>query len=91
MGFTGLTEKRLGLWHLKITISSHGVVTNSVKELIFNPPSFETDMLVREKAGLGLWDLSPMIVLEKVPKGKLEIFIESVAFEDVREKLVLLW
>jgi len=63
---------------------------NSVKELIFNPPSFETDMLVREKAGLGLWDLSPMIVLEEIPEGKLEILIESEAYRDVREKLVLL-
>ena len=62
----------------------------TVKELIFNPPSFERDLLVREKAGLGLLDLSPMIVLEEVPLTKLEIFIESVAFEDVREKLVLL-
>jgi len=62
----------------------------SVKELIFNPPPFETDMIVREKVGLGLWDLSPIIVLEEIPLTKLEILIESVAFEDVREKLVLL-
>ena len=62
----------------------------SVKELIFNPPPFETDMLVRQKVGLGLWDLSPMIVLEEVPLTKLEIFIESEAYRDVREKLVLL-
>jgi len=62
----------------------------SVKELIFNPPPFERDMLIREKVGLGLWDLSPIIVLKEVPEGKLEILIESTAFEDVREKLVLL-
>ncbi|BDY13753.1 epoxyqueuosine reductase QueH [Hydrogenimonas cancrithermarum] len=62
----------------------------SVKALVFNPPPFETDMRVREKAGLGLWDLSPMIVLETVPEGKLEILIESEAYRDVREKLVLL-
>jgi len=63
---------------------------NSIKELIFSPPPFERDLLVRQKVGLGLWDLSPMIVLEEIPEGKLEILIEAVAFEDVREKLVLL-
>ena len=62
----------------------------SVKELIFNPPPFETDMLIRQKIGLELWDLSPIVVLKEIPKGKIEILIESVVFEDVREKLVLL-
>ncbi len=62
----------------------------SVKELIFNPPPFNIDLFVREKIGLGLWDLSPLIVLEEIPEGKLEVLIESTAFEDVREKLVLL-
>ena len=67
-----------------------GCSYESVTSLIFNPPPFETDMQVREKVGMGLWDLSPMIVLESVPDGKLEILIESEAYRDVREKLVLL-
>jgi len=62
----------------------------SVKELIFSPPSFDVDMLIRQKIGFGLWDLSPIIVLEEVPLAKMEVLIESVAFEDLREKLVLL-
>jgi len=57
-------------------------------ELVFNPPPFDTDLAVREEAGLGLWDLSPMIVLDEVPEGKLEIFIEAETYRDVREILV---
>jgi len=73
-------------YYNKLSESSY----KGVKELIFNPPPFEVDIIIREKVGLGLWDLSPIVVLEEVPEGKLEILIESVTFEDVREKLVLL-
>ncbi|MCF6200860.1 MAG: epoxyqueuosine reductase QueH [Hydrogenimonas sp.] len=62
----------------------------SVKELIFSPPPLQTDLRVREECGLQSWDLSPLIVLEELPEGKLEIFIEAVSYPDVREKLVVL-
>ena len=62
----------------------------SVSELLYAPMPSETDLKVRERVGLGLWDLSPLIVLERIPEGNLEIFIESEIYPDVREKLVVL-
>ncbi len=62
----------------------------SVKELLYSPMPFDTDLSVRQKIGMGLWDLSPLIVVEKIPEGNLEIFIESENYPDVREKLVAL-
>ncbi|WP_456403393.1 epoxyqueuosine reductase QueH [Hydrogenimonas sp.] len=62
----------------------------TLRELIASPPPFETDLKVRESCGMGLWDLSPLIVLERVPEGTLEILIESENYRDVREKLVVL-
>ncbi|BBG66259.1 diacylglucosamine hydrolase like [Hydrogenimonas sp.] len=66
--------------------SSYG----SVKELIYSPPAEETDMKVREAAGLSRWDLSPLIVLETLPQSGVEIFIDSESHTDVREKLVVM-
>ncbi len=62
----------------------------SVAELLYAPPSWERDLQVRERVGMGPWDLSPLIVLERVPEGTIEILIESENYRDVREKLVVL-
>ena len=59
-----------------------------VAELLFDPPPFEKELQIRQKRGLGLWDLSPLIVLDEIPDGKLEILIESEAWRDVREILL---
>ncbi|WP_456486165.1 epoxyqueuosine reductase QueH [Hydrogenimonas sp.] len=60
----------------------------SVKSIIFNPPTVEEQLQLRQKIGLGLWDLSPVIVLEHVPQTKMEIFIDAEQYRDVREILV---
>jgi predicted adenine nucleotide alpha hydrolase (AANH) superfamily ATPase len=60
----------------------------SVRSIIFDPPSFEEQLRLRERVGLGLWDLSPLIVLEEVPQTKMEIFIDAEQYRDVREILV---
>ena len=61
---------------------------DSVKALVFGPPPWEVELEVRRKAGLEPWDLSPLVVLEEVPEGKLEVLIEAEEFRDVRENLV---
>ncbi|WP_456452621.1 epoxyqueuosine reductase QueH [Hydrogenimonas sp.] len=60
----------------------------SLEALFSSPPAFGLELEVRQKAGLDPWDLSPLVVLEEVPEGKLEILIESETWRDVREKLV---
>ena len=62
----------------------------SVKELIYSPPPLESELSVRKQCGLQQWDLSPVIVLEEIPEGKLELFIEAKSYPDVREKLVVM-
>ena len=60
----------------------------SIGELLYNPPPWEEEMEVRARVGLGPWDLSPIVVVEKIPNGNVEIFIESEQYQDVREILV---
>jgi predicted adenine nucleotide alpha hydrolase (AANH) superfamily ATPase len=62
----------------------------SIKELYFNPPTFEEELKLREKVVGSKYDISVIIVIENIPKGKYEIFLESKIYEDIGEKLIIL-
>ncbi|WP_300361371.1 epoxyqueuosine reductase QueH [Hydrogenimonas sp.] len=89
-----------GLWYFNreeirfMTLERYNRLAGSdyedVAALVFDPPPFKKELEIRERVGLGLWDLSPLIVLEEIPEGKLEIFIEGEQYRDVREILVCL-
>ncbi len=61
-----------------------------IRELIYAPPSFEEDLKVRDYLGMGTRDISPVIILERIPEGSLEVCIDSEIYPDVREKLVVM-
>ena len=65
-----------------------GTGYQDVKSLIFDPPPFEIDLKVRESVDERFYDLSPLIVLDDVPEGKLEILIDAEQYRDVRENLL---
>ena len=57
-------------------------------ELLFNPPSFERELQVRMAINKNFYDLSSIIVVDTIPKEKLEIKIDTKLYEDVKEKLI---
>ena len=61
----------------------------NIKELIFNPPSFEKELEFRTTLELGNYDLTPIIILEKIPNTKLTIMLDTKVYEDIKEKLIL--
>lgn len=61
----------------------------SVKELIFNPPSFEIEAKLRMQI-TGIYNLSPIIVVTFIPEKKLNIFLDAKSYEDTKEKLILI-
>ncbi len=61
----------------------------SVLELMMHPPTFEEEIKLREQLGCDFYDLSAIIVLDKVELGKYEIVIDSKIYEDVIEKLLI--
>ncbi|WP_457596031.1 epoxyqueuosine reductase QueH [Hydrogenimonas sp.] len=65
-----------------------GTGYESVAALVFDPPSFKTELRVRERLGGDLWDLSPLVVVDHPPEGKYEILMQARLWRDVREKLV---
>ena len=59
----------------------------NIIELIFNPPSIETELKLRHKLISNPFDLSSILVVAHIPTQKIEIVNISHAYEDVKEVL----
>jgi len=57
-------------------------------ELIYNPLQFEAELSVRNKLIQNPYDLSCIVIIEKIIEGKVEIICNSKVFEDVQEKII---
>ena len=57
-------------------------------ELIYNPPTFEEELKIRNQLIVNPYDLSSIIVVEEIPSSKLEIVYKSHIYEDVKEVLL---
>lgn len=62
----------------------------SVTELVFNPPPFETELEIRRTLLPSPYDLSTVLVVDRIPQRKIELMLKAHVFEDVRERLILL-
>lgn len=62
----------------------------NIKELIFNPPSFEKELKIRNLLTDSSYDLTPIIIIEAIPQNKLTIELNAKTYEDVKEKLIVL-
>ena len=75
-----------------ITLKTYNKLLESnyanIKELIFNTPSFRDELEIRSKLALSPYDLSAIFVVEEIPNGKIEIFLHSDTYSDVKEVLV---
>ena len=65
-----------------------GTSYKSVKELMYNPQTFEQELETRNKILKNPYDLSALIVLDEIKNEKYEIEINSETYEDVKEELV---
>ena len=75
-----------------ITLETYNSLANTeflhVSELIYNTPSFEQELLIREKLTCKAYDLTPIFVLESIPKGKFSLTLDAKVYEDTRERLI---
>ncbi len=62
----------------------------TIKELIYTPLSQEKELAFRAKINKTNYDLSPIIVMQEIPEGKLTITLDSKTYEDTKEKLIIL-
>ena len=61
----------------------------SIKELLYNPLTFEQELLLRNKISGSNYDLTPIIILEEIPQTKLSIYLDAKTYEDTKEKLII--
>ena len=57
-------------------------------QLIYDPPSFDDELSARRYFLPGHYDLSPLLIVDRIPDGKVELTLKSHTFEDVRERLI---
>ncbi len=62
----------------------------SVKELIFNPPSVKEELKFRESLTSSPYDLSLIIIVDKILQTKVTIELDAKVYEDVREKIIII-
>ena len=74
-----------------ITLESYNKLGNfnykNIEELIYNAPSFDEEVLIREKL-ISSYDLSTILVVVKIPTEKVAIAHKSYTYEDVKEVLL---
>jgi len=61
-----------------------------VKELIYNPLTFQEELTLRNILTGSAYDLTPIIVLQSIPDAKLTIELDAKTYEDTKERLILL-
>ena len=62
----------------------------SVKELIFSPLNIEKELQIRSKLTQNSYDLSAMVVIDRLLDGKITVELKSRQYEDTKENLITL-
>ncbi len=75
-----------------LSIKTFNKIGNSsyknVKELIFNPPTFQIELDIRNKITNNFYDISTIIILDEVIDKKYEIELVSHIYEDIKEEII---
>jgi predicted adenine nucleotide alpha hydrolase (AANH) superfamily ATPase len=59
-----------------------------ITALIFHPPEFEKEVILRTKLSNVPYDLSAILVVDEIPGNKIEIICQSKTYSDVKEVLI---
>jgi predicted adenine nucleotide alpha hydrolase (AANH) superfamily ATPase len=62
----------------------------SVDELIYSPLSYEKELPLRTKIAGSIYDLTPIVVVETIPEGKITLQLDAKTYEDTKERLITL-
>jgi predicted adenine nucleotide alpha hydrolase (AANH) superfamily ATPase len=62
----------------------------NIKELIFNPPTFDEELKIRCQIEPNPFSLSAIIVVECIIDAKLSITLDATTYQDTKEKLLLI-
>ncbi len=77
--------KFIPLAHYNTLADTHYATTAA---LIFDPPPFEEEVLLRSKIAPNPYDTSMIVVVDEIPDNKIEILAETKLYSDVKEYLL---
>lgn len=60
----------------------------NIYELTKNPLLFEKEIEIRNLISKSFFDISCIVIVDTIPKGKIEISLQSEIFDDVREIII---
>ncbi len=63
---------------------------SEIKELIYRPPLFQEELSIRHGIVANPFDLSPIIVVDALPQGKITLTLDAKVYEDTQEQLKIL-
>ena len=61
----------------------------NVKELIFNPPTFDKELNIRRLIEPNPYSLSAIIIVELICDAKLTITLDATTYQDTKENLLI--
>ncbi len=64
-----------------------GTNYESVQKLVFDPPSFDDEVRLRQNIILNLYNLNTIIIIDSILNGKFEIVCDSKIYQDTKEIL----
>ncbi len=77
-----------------ITLREFNMLTKTqyktMNELIFNPPSFDEELQIRNILNDSNYDVTPIIVVQSVSDKKLTIYLDAKTYEDTKERLIII-
>ncbi len=75
-----------------ITLQTYNQIAHttygSITELMYHPPAFDEELAIRAEILPSSYDMSTIIVVEEIPSSKIEIYLQTETYEDVRERLI---
>lgn len=77
-----------------ITLNEFNFISKSnykdINELIFNAPTFDEELHIRNVITGSNYDLTPIIVVQNISQNKLSVELDAKTYEDTKEKLIIL-
>ena len=83
-----LNKEEIKLISLDIFNDIAGTNYRNVKSIMYNPPTFQAELNLRNKITKNPYGLSPIIIVNDVIDGKYDIEINAKIYEDVKEDII---
>ena len=83
-----LNKDEIKLISIDIFNDIAGTNYRNVKSMMYNPPTFQAELNLRQKITKNPYGLSPIIIVDKLSEEKYEIHMDAKIYDDVKEDII---